>query len=224
MNGAHDMGGMHGFGPIDPEPEAEEPVFHHDWERRIMALNLAAGAMGRWNIDMSRFARESQPPVQYLSNSYYQTWLAGLEKLLVQTGLVSESELSSCRSEGQIAEDLAERVLTAEQVPTTLGRGDSFRMDDEVPAKFEVGDTVRVKNRHPDHHTRAPRYVRGHVGVVDRDHGVFVFADENAKGMGNRVPQHVYGVRFSARELWGPEASARDCVYADLWDGHLEPA
>lgn len=220
MNGAHDLGGMHGLGPIDPE--ADEPVFHHQWERRILALTLAAGAMGKWNIDISRHARENQPPAQYLANSYYQTWLVGLEKLLREAGLISAEELASGRAAEALPDDLAQRVLKADKVAEVLSRGDQFTMDDDVAAKFSLGDRVRVLNNHPTHHTRAPRYVRGHCGVVERDHGVFVFADANAQG--NKIPQHIYSVCFSAQELWGPDAAPRDCVYVDLWDGHLEAA
>jgi len=220
MNGAHDMGGMQGFGPIDAE--TDEPVFHAEWERRIFALTLAAGALGQWNIDKSRFAREDQPPAQYLANSYYQTWLVGLEKLLLQSGLVTRDELETGRAAGSIDPDLAARVLNPQRVAETMGRGDKFRMDDDVAARFAVGDAVRVRNANPRGHTRAPRYARGHSGVVEHDHGVFVFADANAAG--NKVGQHCYGVRFAAQELWGPEARAGDSVRIDLWDDHLEPA
>ncbi len=220
MNGAHDLGGMHGLGPIDAE--IDEPVFHYDWERRVLALNLAAGAMGKWNIDTSRHARENQPPAQYLANSYYQTWLVGLEKLLLQTGLVTAEEIASGKSAAPLPDDLAQRVLRADAVEEVLGRGTDYTTDDDITPKYAVGDQVRVRNYHPTHHTRAPRYVRGKCGVVERQHGVFVFADENSKGPGHRVGQNIYSVRFSAQELWGPDAPGADCVNVDLWDGHLE--
>ena len=222
MNGAHDLGGMHGLGPI--EAEADEPVFHHEWQRRVLALTLASGAMGKWNIDMSCHARENQPPEQYLRNSYYQTWLVGLEKLLLAADLVTAGELASGQSAAPLPDDLAQRVLRAEQVAGVLGRGDQFTMDDEITATFQVGDRVRVLNNHPTGHTRAPRYARGKCGLVERDHGVFVFADENSKGRDNPVPQHIYSVNFLARELWGADATPNDCVMIDLWDGHLEAA
>mgnify|MGYP001328507824 CR=1 FL=1 len=222
MNGAHDLGGMHGLGPI--EREAEEPVFHHEWQRRVLALTLAAGAMGKWNIDISRHARENQPPEQYLRNSYYETWLVGLRKLLLQSGLVTAGELNSGQSAANLPDDLAQRVLRADQVAGVLSRGDQFTMGDDVPAMFRIGDRVRVLNNHPTGHTRAPRYARDKCGVVERDHGVFVFADENSKGRDNRVPQHIYSVNFPARELWGPGAAPNDCVLIDLWDGHLAAA
>src|SRR5947209_8785534 len=98
MNGAHDMGGMHGFGPVRPEPD--EPVFHTEWERRAFALTLAMGMPGGWNIDMSRAARESLPPAEYLAKSYYQIWLAGLEKLLAEGGLAVGEEIAAGHARG----------------------------------------------------------------------------------------------------------------------------
>lgn len=91
MNGAHDMGGMHGFGPINPEPD--EPVFHHEWERRAFAITVAAGFLGKWNLDMSRYARERMEPAEYLSTSYYEHWIHGLELLLVEKGLLTQEEI-----------------------------------------------------------------------------------------------------------------------------------
>ena len=222
MNGAHDLGGMHGLGPIGAEPG--EPVFHYDWQRRIMAMNMAAGAIGKWNLDMSRHAKERQSPAQYLRNSYYQNWLGGLEKLLLETGVGTAEELANGQSETPLPDDLAQRVLKAENVEEVLRRGGQFTMEDDVPPLFRVGQKACVLNNHPVGHTRAPRYARGKIGTVERDHGVFVFADENAKGQGHRLPQHIYGVKFSARELWGPNVAANDCVLLDLWDGHLEAA
>tara|TARA_R110002167_G_scaffold109748_1_gene279827 strand:+ start:1220 stop:1885 length:666 start_codon:yes stop_codon:yes gene_type:complete len=219
MNGAHDMGGMHGFGPVDAE--ADEPVFHAEWEKRVFALTLAAGAMGRWNIDKSRFARENRPPEQYLGSSYYELWLQGLETLLLEGGLVTAEELASGKAAGPLDNELARRVLRAEAVDPAMSRGDAYRMPETAPARFKAGDAVRVANRHPLSHTRAPRYVRGREGVIDRMHGVFVFADENAQG--NKIGEHCYSVCFEARELWGPEAAAEDRVFVDLWDSHLEP-
>lgn len=97
MNGAHDLGGMHGFGPIDPEPD--EPVFHAQWERRAFALTLAMGAYGAWNIDMSRHARERMEPGAYLTTSYYEHWLHGLERLLIEKGLLTREEIDTRMAE-----------------------------------------------------------------------------------------------------------------------------
>jgi len=222
MDGVHDLGGLHGLGPIDPEPEAEEPWFHHEWERRIFALNLACGAHGRWSIDDGRYARERQHPVDYLRNSYYQTWLAGLSTLLVERGLLSAEELASGKA-GAPADPATLRVLRADAVEPAMMRGTPYTREVDAPAVFKPGDTVRVKNRHPVTHTRAPRYARGRVGVIDTDHGIHVYPDSNAAG-GGEDPQHLYSVRFAARELWGPDAPAADEVFIDLWDDHLEPS
>jgi nitrile hydratase len=228
VNGVHDMGGMHGFGPV--VPEANEPVFHHEWERRVFALSLAMGAWRRWNIDMSRFAREQQPPAEYLAASYYEHWLFGLEKLLVEKGFLEGDELARHRARiaaparpaGRTRFDPAPGALRAAGVERMLRNRRAARLDDPVPPKFAPGDQVIARNTHPVGHTRLPRYVRGRRGVVDRDRGVFIFPDTHALGQGTK-PQHVYSVRFAARELWGPEASPRDSVYVDLWDDYLEP-
>ena len=97
MNGIHDLGGMHGLGPINPE--SDEPVFHNEWERRAFAITLAMGATGKWNLDMTRFAREKMDAGQYLSTSYYEHWLAGLEILLNEHGLVSSEEIETRMAE-----------------------------------------------------------------------------------------------------------------------------
>src|SRR5438309_7397302 len=126
MNGAHDVGGMHGFGRINAEPETEEPVFHADWEKRVFGLDLAARALGKWNSDMARDARERQHPADYLRHTYYENWLAGLEKLLVETGLVTAEELASGKARGSTVSP--PRHLTTQQVAAALGQGSSAAM------------------------------------------------------------------------------------------------
>ena len=223
MNGAHDLGGMHGFGPI--APEADEPVFHADWERRAFALTLAMAAWRRWNLDMSRSTREQMPPAEYLATSYYEHWLFGLERLLVEHGFTTEAELDRTRR-GEPSPPSAraapqDGALRRDGVARALGNRRGARRDLPVAPRFQVGQTVRARNLHPTGHTRVPRYARGRCGVIAIDHGVFVFADSHAAGAGEQ-PQHVYSVRFTARELWGPDAPERDSVHIDLWDDHLE--
>lgn len=217
MNGGHDLGGMHGFGPVAAEPD--EPVFHHEWERRAFAITLACGLLGRWNLDMARHARERIPPPRYLGASYYEIWFEALLTLLVEQGLVSETELGTGRSAGPGPADL--RIPGPEEVPKILERGGSARAADSR-FRFEAGDRVRVRNRHPRGHTRAPRYVRGRSGVVEGHHGTFVFPDAHAHGRGPE-PQPLYTVRFSAAELWGTESNPHDAIYVDLWEEYLEP-
>ena len=180
MNGAHDMGGVHGFGVVLPEPD--EPVFHANWERRVLALTLAMGATGEWTLDAARFARENRPPAEYLSKSYYQIWLAGLEQLLVERGLVAPGELAAGRSLWPAA--ALKRTLAARDTTRLLKHGGPTNREAPRPARFEVGDQVRAKNMHPVTHTRLPRYVRGHAGTITRVHGCHVFPDSNAHGHG----------------------------------------
>jgi nitrile hydratase beta subunit len=218
MNGVHDLGGLQDFGPI--LPEADEPIFHADWERRALALTLAMGATGQWTLDQSRHCRESLPPAQYLGSSYYEIWIAGLERLMLDRGLVTAEELAS----GRMSEPAkpVTRVLAAADVSAALARGGPVSRAPSAPARFSVGDAVVARNMHPRGHTRLPRYVRGHAGTIARVHGCHVFPDANAHGLGER-PQWLYSVRFSARDLWG-EAPAGDGVHLDLWEPYLEPA
>ena len=93
MDGVHDMGGMDGFGKVEPEPN--EPVFHAAWEGRVMAMQRAMGYAGAWHIDMSRFAQERLAPVVYLSASYYQRWALAMERNVVERGYAGEDELAA---------------------------------------------------------------------------------------------------------------------------------
>jgi nitrile hydratase len=225
MNGAHDLGGMHGFGPVEPEPD--EPVFHAAWERRAFALTLAMGGWRRWNLDMTRSAREQMPPAEYLATSYYEHWMFGLERMLVEHGFVQAEELDRARR-GEPAPApppaaVQDGALRIDGVARMLGNRRAARLDVPVPAKFQVGQAVRARNLHPLGHTRVPRYVRGHRGQIAIDHGVFIFPDTHAAGQGTK-PQHVYSVQFTARELWGDDAPPRDRVYVDLWDDYLDEA
>jgi nitrile hydratase beta subunit len=219
MNGVHDMGGMHGMGPI--ETETKEPVFHTRWEARAFALTLAMGAWRKWNIDASRHARELIPAAEYLRMSYYEKWIAGLVELSIEHGLVTREEIDN--GAPSVGSPKAVPPLTADKVAKTLAKGGPASRDVAIAPRFQVGQRVRARNIHPAGHTRLPRYARGKLGAIDRDHGVHVFPDTNAHFLGEN-PQHVYSVRFAARELWGKQAAPHDAVYIDLWDDHLDPA
>lgn len=219
MNGVHDMGGMQGFGPVVPEPN--EPVFHAEWERRAFALTLAMGMPGGWNIDMGRFAREDRQPREYLNMSYYQIWFAALESMLKERGLVSEDEIDASRSLHEPKP--VKRVLSSADVLKVLHRGGPTERKTDTRAAFRPGDKVRAKNINPRTHTRLPRYVRGHVGTVERVIGFHVFPDSNAQGHGEN-PQWLYCVRFEARELWGADADPTVKVSVDAWQPYLELA
>jgi nitrile hydratase len=219
MNGAQDMGGMMGFGPV--VSEQDEPVFHAEWERRAFALTLAMAAAGGWNIDQSRAARESLHPALYLAKSYYEIWIAGLEKLMAERGLVTPDEVEAGQSRHPPRP--VARILTVENVPSTLAKGGPSERPATTPQRFQVGQRVRARNMHPAGHTRLPRYVRGHVGTVTHVHGAHVFPDSSAAGRGEN-PQWLYTVRFAAQELWGEAADPTGSVSVDAWESYLEPA
>lgn len=219
MNGIHDMGGMHGMGPI--EEERNEPVFHHTWEGRVFALRRAMGAWRKWNIDVSRHEVELVPATDYLRMSYYERQFEAFVVLLEKRGFITPAELK----DGKPAPGSPVMVpaLTPAKAAEMAVNGVPASRDVPVAPRFQPGQSVRARNINPLGHTREPRYVRGKPGIIHRDHGVFVFPDSNAHFLGEQ-PQHVYSVRFAAQELWGAHAAPQDSVYVDLWDDHLEPA
>jgi nitrile hydratase beta subunit len=218
MNGVHDMGGMHGFGPVEPEPN--EPVFHSDWEARVLAINRAMGYARLWNIDQSRAAVEELPPQVYLGKPYYEKWALRIERMLIDRGLIGADEMAAGRAlrPGQPLP----RKLAAADVPKALARG-SFGRPASASARFKIGDRVHTKNIHPKTHTRLPRYARGHVGVIECVRGCHVFPDSAAIGQGEN-PQWLYTVLFDGRELWGERADPTLKVSIEAWEPYLEPA
>jgi len=219
MNGVHDMGGLQCMGPI--RAEKDEPVFHERWESRVFALARSMGAWGKWNIDASRFQREQIPPAEYLRMSYYEIWFTGLIELLVSKGLVTREEVT--RGHPDPATQPARPALTLDKVAPLVARGSPADRVSQAAPRFQVGQSVRARNMQPRGHTRLPRYARARQGTIERVHGVFVFPDTNSAFQGEQ-PQPLYSVKFAARELWGPDAAARDNVYIDLWEDYLEPA
>ena len=218
MDGIHDMGGMDGFGKVEPEPN--EPPFHAPWEGRVMAMQRAMGYAGAWNIDMSRAAQEELPPHIYLSVSYYKRWELGIERSVVARGFADGDELAA--GHALHPGKPLKRKLTPDVVSTVMVRG-KFGRPPPVPARFAPGDRVRAKNIHPKTHTRLPRYARGHAGVVERIHGCHVFPDTVAIGAGEN-PQWLYTVCFDGRELWGPDTDPTLKVSIEAFEPYLEPA
>jgi nitrile hydratase subunit beta len=218
MNGVHDMGGMQDMGPI--RYEKNEPVFHERWEARVRAMATAMAVWRKWNLDADRYENELISPDDYLRYSYYERWYAVLVALLTNRAVVTRAEIES----GSPAPNSPKTTpaLKPEGVLPLLALGTLGARDVDVPPQFKVGQRVRARNIHPLGHTRLPRYARGKTGVIQRDHGVFVFPDTNAHFQGEK-PQHVYSVRFAARELWGEQAKPQDAVYLDMWDDYLEP-
>mgnify|MGYP003334205415 FL=1 len=169
MRASHDLGGMQGLGPISPESETLEPVFHAEWEKRMFALTLACGFLGQWNLDESRHARERQTPEQYLKNSYYENWFVGLKTLLVEKGLVSAQELSGGHME-KSAEALGLSAIPAEAISEILAKGGPVSMPAAQAPRFRPGDLVQIRNDIPTGRTRAPAYIQGKVGQIGRAH------------------------------------------------------
>jgi nitrile hydratase len=218
MNGIHDMGGMHGFGPI--APEANEPVFHEAWEARMFGLRMAMTSPRGSSIDGFRFFRERMPPVTYLTWSYYEHWYFATAQSLLQAGFVSIDELRT----GRAAAGRPKRhdAMRPEAVDAAARKGGNYARAVDAPPRFAAGQPVVARNFNPTGHTRLPRYARGKRGLVHHWHGAHVFPDSSARGDGES-PQHLYSIMFSARELWGADAAPQDKVHLDLWESYLDP-
>jgi nitrile hydratase len=218
MNGVHDMGGMHGFGPI--VREENEPLFHADWEARLIAIDRLVLEQGYFTIDAHRYGIERMAPAHYLRASYYERWLASLECNLIEQGVLSSDELDA-------RIDLLRRHPDA--VPDQDTRPSAPIAPREPPPspppsapRFAQGDPVITRNVHPTGHTRLPRYARGKPGVILHVYGPQTFPDTNAHGLGAQ-PQTLYAVGFDAHVLWGESAEPDQVVSLDLWDSYLEP-
>lgn len=212
-----DLGGQPGHGSV--LPEAEGDLFHAPWEPRALALTLAMGATGSWNIDASRSARETL--ADYPDLSYYQIWLAALQALMTQRSMVTGEELADGAM--RVAPIPVTRVLHASDVSTVLAKGSATERAASTSAIFHVGQRVRTRAHRVDHHTRLPGYVHGKLGTVERLHGAHVFADAHAQGMGEQ-PQWLYTVVFTGTELWGGNATPGLTVSVDAWESYLEAA
>ncbi|MUL79878.1 nitrile hydratase subunit beta [Mycolicibacterium sp. CBMA 226] len=219
MTVAADLGGVPGFGAV--EAETDEPVFHADWERRVLALVLAMGATGTWTLDMSRFAREHRPRSEYLALSYYEIWLAALERLLVEHGLVTAAELAA--GQPLVPSAAVRRRPKAADVPAMLRAGAPTLRFADAAARFQEGDVVRTTSVEPTGHTRLPSYARGKRGRITVVHGCHVYPDANARGLGEQ-PQWLYTVEFDGAELFGDVADPGITVSIDAFEPYLEPA
>lgn len=219
MNGIHDCGGMDGLGTVAIEDN--EPVFHASWEARVFGLNWAIAANGFWSLDQYRFAMEDRPVLDYMRDSYYAKWVYGIERLLLENGVVVPEELEVARHTELKASENPRPALTVDMIDGLVRNGASSRRDTGILPRFKVGDSVRARNVNVSGHTRVPRYVRDKVGTVHLSHGFFTFNDSMAND-GLENSQSVYSVRFMATELWGDQANPRDSLYIDLWDDHLD--
>jgi nitrile hydratase subunit beta len=203
-----DLGGQDVREAILMEPEGE--FFHAAWEPRVMALVVAMGPTGLSNIDMNRAARETLP--DYRDLSYYEIWLAALEKLLLQKGVLGD------------APPRPQRVMKADLVPAAIAHGTRTSRTPARAARYAIGDRVRTVSTAPAHHTRLPGYARGKLGVIQLVHGAHVFPDTNSRGLGES-PQWLYTVAFDEKELWGESGpKQRSMISVDAFEPYLEPA
>lgn len=223
MDGIHDVGGMQGFGAL--EIENDEPVFHHDWEKRVFALTMATPFVAEYGDDQFRRHIESISPQQYLNSSYYQLWLEGFIRLLQELDVLSDRELINGKATEPLPEPFAlNRQPAVESLMDAVLQGESQAMPDAAgPHRFVVGDRVVTRTHMPSIHNRLPRYARGKDGKVVAEYGQFIFADMNSVGDGP-APQMLYGVEFTAEDLWGSTAEPGNRVCLDLWDAYLVAA
>jgi nitrile hydratase subunit beta len=217
MNTIHDMGGMHGFGPV--VAEADEPTFHAPWEGRVLAMQRALGFLGLWTIDMARVSQEMLPPLAYLGASYYKRWFLGLEHRVLAHGLLGADEIAAGRA---LRPGTAARKLTPDTAARVMSRGE-FGRPPAAAAKFKPGDRVRTRNLHPVTHTRLPRYARDKTGMIEAVRGCHVFPDAVARGAGEE-PHWLYTVVFAGRELWGEDSDPALKVSIEAFEPYLVPA
>jgi nitrile hydratase len=224
MDGVHDLGGMQGFGPV--EREQNEPTVHAAWEAVVLAMQHAGRLGLLYNIDEFRHGIERMAPAHYLRATYYEKWLEGMTRVLLEKGVVGAEELTARQAFFEQKPDApAAAALPGPRPARGASRAASlmdFIRETGATPRFAPGDPVRTRAMHPHGHTRLPRYARGKRGVVHCCHGIHVFPDTNAHGEGEQ-PQPLYSVRFDARELWGESAEPNQAVHIDLWESYLLP-
>lgn len=214
MDGAHDMGGMQGFGAMVPDGE----VFHEAWERRLFALTRVARQAGI-TAGHSRAMIESMPPVEYLEASYYERWLWGLERRLELARSIAPGDVEAAIERLAAGVPASTDPELARKSVEVQRAGES--MDAATAPRFRPGDRVRVRRMRPEGHTRCPRYVRGATGTIERVHGDDELAD--ALALGEKAPvEAIYAVRFRSEDLFGPREEPPYRVLVDLSESYLE--
>ena len=216
MDGAHDLGGKQGFGPI--EVETDFVAWHEPWQGRAWAITRSTGAPD-WTIDWWRHVRELIDPVDYLSRPYFDSWLQLQTAALIDSGVLTLEEAVT----GKAAGPAADADPMAPEAPAKIAAKPATfdRPLDSAPA-YRPGDAIRTRSMGASGHCRLPAYAQGRRGRIHAYHGAHIFADDSAKG--EEHPDHIYSVVFEAGELWPEAAGRRDRIYLDLWEAYLEPA
>lgn len=219
MNSIHDLGGMHGMGPMPFEDN--EPKFHAEWEKSVLGINMLLLMSGAYTADESRHAMERIPALRWLASPYYLHWLDGFEVLLNEKGILTTEEIKLGVADKSGRATPLPRYIEPDAVADIILHNHPVTGELEPAPFFRSGDRVRTRNINPTTHTRLPRYTRGKVGSIVSYVGACLYADSRAHN-GNEQLQHTYSVRFEGSELWGPEAGPRDAVYIDLYESYLE--
>ncbi|MEO9897070.1 MAG: nitrile hydratase subunit beta [Paracoccaceae bacterium] len=224
MTRVHDMGGRFGDGAVTPDSETD-PVFEKEWHARALAVTLACGSLGQWNLDISRHSRECLTPKDYTRFSYYEKWMAALTNLLVENDVLTPQELAAGRGTSESA--LAGRKLKPDAVAAALAKGGPADRPSDIAAQFKPGDIVRTRAAGNTHtsggHTRLPVYAAGATGRVVRYHGTHILPDSNAHGLGEAA-EPLYAVAFQAQDLWQHPEHPKDEIILDLWQSYLDAA
>jgi nitrile hydratase len=225
QNGPHDVGGVRGFGAVDPSPD--DAAYPEGWEGACIAGIIAAIGAGAFNVDEFRARIEELPPAAYWSMGYYRRWFHTLERNLVLHGTLTEREIAARVEElsGGGAEpprrDDPELFAAIDEL---LDHGAPLHREVPKPPLFAAGDRVRTKrlevNRPGEEHTRLPGYAQGRSGVVERQYPAMTLPDANVRH--EDVAEYVYAVSFAASDLW-PDGDSRTRVSADLFESYMEP-
>jgi nitrile hydratase len=194
-------------------------VFQEAWEGRAFALALLSTRLAGWNIDAFRHALERLSRTEYLEDGYFGRWLNAAELICTDSAILAPQAVGA-RARNLRGEHVPEPPTPQPVRPDYAPSGEgSLRTVDGAPA-FAVGERVRAKIVSRAGHSRLPRYVRGHTGVVGLVQPPSVLPDTNAHFQGEN-PQHVYTVRFDSRELWGAEAEPFTLTI-EMFESYLE--
>jgi nitrile hydratase beta subunit len=229
LNGAHDVGGLVGLGPIPID--GEERPFHERWQGRVVALTLASVVRRLIGVDQQRAEVEAMHPVEYMAASYYERWLRSLERNLVANGALKVSEIEERLVELAERPDRSMPAFDEEAmvaaVKAVITGGITVRRAEEVghEPRFEPGDAVRTRVMRIEkpglEHTRLPGYAQGKAGVVEILHPPQPRGDDIVAGR-EAKPEFVYSVRFRSGELW-PGGHSSEFVNVDVWESYMDP-